>query len=142
MTIDELEKLAKAATQGKWYVSDKVFAVKDDTFLVIASPERWIAHVLEGTPLGEEDAAFIAAANPKVVLELIATTRQLQAERDAAHARGWNEAVEAAAKIAKNAWLVSTHGTIGDADYGNAICEQAANDIRALKKETTHGLQD
>ena len=74
--LDFLEAAAKAATPGPWghyghrphiNVPDEVRA-EDGTVIV--------------TVHNDCDAAYIAAANPAVVLELIAELRKAQAERD------------------------------------------------------------
>jgi hypothetical protein len=44
-------------------------------------------------------------------------------------------ALEEAAMVAKVQWLKSDHGTLGDADYGCAICEEAAAAILSLLPE-------
>lgn len=70
--LDALELKAKAATEGMWRCSKKVVfchTVNDD-FPVVCDA------------VGECDAAFIAAANPAAILELIAELRQARAERD------------------------------------------------------------
>jgi hypothetical protein len=56
--------------------------------------------------------------------------------RDAARA-ALRIALEAAAKVAKVQWLKSDHGTLGDADYGCALCEEAAKATRSLLPEET-----
>jgi hypothetical protein len=74
-TLDELEKLAGAATPGPWRVSETVAVLGSDRHLTIISDHRWIAHILEDSNLSEEDAAFIAAANPETILLLCRVAR-------------------------------------------------------------------
>ena len=103
----ELIRLAEAATPGPWiglnmvnldgsamsaddigeYVKNCVKktameqAVKDDRFLFISTngeDQPDICHVGNG-PMGPANAAFIAAANPQVVLALIARVKELEA---------------------------------------------------------------
>ena len=64
----ELEKLARAATQGEWTFRPEDGRVRGDMHVVV-----W------ETPL-DQDAAFIAAANPATVLDLLATIARLEAE--------------------------------------------------------------
>ena len=83
--INKLRKLAKAATPGRgWYVElgDYIYGEKD----VTDGEEEWqpvIAHTEDGEPVNFEGsvAAFIAAANPAAVLELL--DRLEAAENDA-----------------------------------------------------------
>lgn len=66
-------------------------------------------------------AAMLATAT-----EAATAIRDLIAERDAAHAKGWNEAIEAAAKVAYVTCAQTRHVTLGDA------CDAA---IRAMRKD-------
>lgn len=89
--LDSLEALAKAATPGPWKnVDTPAMSVCDEihdangTRIAMALTTR---HPRDGEQFidfdqAEANAAFIAAANPATVLELIATVRQAQAERD------------------------------------------------------------
>jgi len=76
--IDELEKLAKAATDGPWIkrYSERV-TMADDT-----DGSKSICHCYHAGPPGEwkhnENARYIAAANPQAVLELIDRVRELE----------------------------------------------------------------
>lgn len=98
--LDELEKLAKAATPGPWHFHQDDGTALDISEVCIPRPEEdvdlSIASLLE-----DRDGAFIAAANPQAVLELIELVRKAErahrtvaklygkvtAERDAALAR-------------------------------------------------------
>ena len=72
-TLDELEKLADAATQGPWrktghgvVIADRRTGNTDDDYIVM-----W-----DDTPdYVETDATFIAAANPQTIKQLIALVR-------------------------------------------------------------------
>lgn len=68
--LNTLESAAKAATPGPW-MSDGLSNVRctnnDHICVVLVSP------TFTGRTPTPEDAAYIAAANPAVVLELIAT---------------------------------------------------------------------
>lgn len=77
--LDHLESLAKAATPGPWdYGACEVFLKGTDFWPVIA------------TCRNEDDLAFIAAANPAVVLELIAELRRVSdMVRKEREARNW-----------------------------------------------------
>jgi len=66
--LDELERLAKAATRGPWTHSEQ--------------PSGWM-HMVIAPERGQicresmaRDATFIAAANPAVILELIRMMRE------------------------------------------------------------------
>ena len=91
--LDELEKLARAATPGPWTaLPDKTYPDRDRCVGIVGPPERNAYDELEPVRLVEtdsafypprmKDAAFIAAANPQVVLELISNQRLLAADRD------------------------------------------------------------
>lgn len=69
--LDTLEAFAKAATPGPWDTKE------GPDFSEILANSKNIA--LVGSQ--HKDAAFIAAANPAVVLELIAELRKGRAER-------------------------------------------------------------
>lgn len=71
----DLERLAKAATPGPWQ-PQSFRADQSRVFNVLAGPSAVVARVHEGNPRrAEPNAAFIAAANPSTVLELIAAAR-------------------------------------------------------------------
>lgn len=88
--LDELERLASAATQGPWFDSDGVvwFDSREQVCCgrgyhqccgepdIIGGQEK----LAESNPT---DAAFIAAANPATVLALIAATRRALAGYEA-----------------------------------------------------------
>ena len=67
---DKLKRLAEAATQGPWEVP--AFSRSG-----VHQPDLqcWI-------PSGEDDAAFIAAANPQTILALIAENERLKAQAE------------------------------------------------------------
>ena len=74
--LDELERLAKAATSGPWEVVDaRVFL--DDEDLEIRNGQHCI-----GFGSGEANAAYIVAAC-NAVPELIARVRELERQREA-----------------------------------------------------------
>lgn len=67
--LEHLETLAKAATPGPWE-QFACYDIVDDRGLIIA----------QGMPKGRcEDFTYIAAANPAVVLELVAELRKARA---------------------------------------------------------------
>ena len=70
--LSALESAARAATPGPWEESPNPFFIHDGHFTV--------AEVMSHNP--GDDSAYIAAANPAAVLELIAMVRSLQNERD------------------------------------------------------------
>lgn len=76
LDIDKLEALAEAATPGPWEnAEDAVFRV------IVEAGNRWVCDCISGkvhSPQEAKDAAFIAAANPAAILELIAAYRSLK----------------------------------------------------------------
>lgn len=78
--LDDLERTARAATPGIWEV-DRNTPFSDD-IMGIFQPDyrRYVVH-LDGSfhrdarPVSDEDAEYIAAARPEVVLELIRRLR-------------------------------------------------------------------
>jgi Ead/Ea22-like protein len=81
----ELRKLAEAATPGPWQVINGHYP----GFREIEGPSFRVSIVMSATNLTfsdgtqrETDAAFIAAANPQTILELLDKIDQLQAEID------------------------------------------------------------
>lgn len=76
--LDELERLAKAATPGPW---------KQHKFIGIHSPYVYKAHGSMGQIARtmrlstDADASFIAAANPATVLALVEALQAAQAMR-------------------------------------------------------------
>jgi hypothetical protein len=84
--LDKLEKLAKAATPGPWAyeeISEPGFRAPADyeakDFAITDENRMCPAIVWEHGDHGKNDAAYIAAAHPQTVLDLIAACR----ERDA-----------------------------------------------------------
>lgn len=83
--IDALEEHAKAATQGKWFHRT---APRRQGFVQVDVPGTAMAYGLEllgddytgygGNEQRELDCAFVAAANPSVVLELIHRLRMAE----------------------------------------------------------------
>ena len=79
---DELKRLAEEATGGDWYAGnayDKRFIA---AYQVIVKIEEGNYVILEGNQNFIEDAnrnvAYVAAANPKTILELIAENERLR----------------------------------------------------------------
>lgn len=84
--IDEIEKKAKAATQGKWITHDygvvSNFEVTSDISTICT-----VNSCNNGQPLPQFtklNAEYIASVSPDVTLKLIAYVRKLEAVRDAA----------------------------------------------------------
>lgn len=101
--LDELERLANAATPGRWVTFGDRRAI--DPKIV-----RWLGMHKPETQ-GKKNAEYIAAARPEVILPLIAEVRQLReellAEREAATAKER----ERCAKIAEEVRLWPTSFT-------------------------------
>jgi hypothetical protein len=75
--LAELAKIAKAATQGEWSITEHGDIIGGET-------AYYIVHSA-GNPLNPAiaaDLAHIAAASPDVVLSLLAQIEQLETERD------------------------------------------------------------
>ena len=78
MTHDELRKLAEAATPGPWDLGTKPEGKytsgtikKNGVEIAVTWPADWNDDYDTGSLPYKENAAFIAAANPKKVLELL-----------------------------------------------------------------------
>ena len=71
-----LESLAKAATPGPWEV-DSLYNIRSEDKVIVLVSKTYMSR--EPT---NENAAYIAAANPAVILKLIAELRQARKERD------------------------------------------------------------
>jgi len=87
--LDELERLAKAATPGPWFQTGAPW-FRDGSGVLAGSPDGNVAYLIadtddfglprdeyEGFPLGdkEDDAAYIASANPATILRLLSLAR-------------------------------------------------------------------
>ena len=73
MNINELDKLAKAATPGPW--SNRVVEGMEDNILS-CNEDKWIVFSDESATVEQNDSDYIAAANPSAILELIAAYRE------------------------------------------------------------------
>lgn len=74
MNIDELEKLARGAASGPWIVS----ADEDsDKWLVGYESQPGLVGYPVVSTYSDDDATYIAAANPAAILELISINREL-----------------------------------------------------------------
>lgn len=79
INIDELERLALAATRGEWDVANGHYPA----FSVLRGPSFHVSVVMSATDLSLEDSLrrmndldYIAAANPATMLQLIAIIRE------------------------------------------------------------------
>jgi hypothetical protein len=75
--LNDLRQKAEAATQGEWYIGYGGMA--GDDFAVIIS-RFWKNQICELTPRSykRENAEYIAAASPAVVLALVAEVERLR----------------------------------------------------------------
>lgn len=84
---DDLRALAEQATPGEWYVDRH--GVGSDTMLWVRPRDGDLWGICEVgapyAPRAQEDAAYIAAASPARVLELLAEVERLRAALDLAH---------------------------------------------------------
>lgn len=71
--LDELERLARAATSGRWAV-DEVGHVGAFS-VVLDDGDVGTCYIAQECDQGEADARYIVAAQPSRVLELIAVVR-------------------------------------------------------------------
>jgi hypothetical protein len=78
LDLDELARLARAATQGPWVVT----AEHGDGNVCMAHGDYPNSGYAHWGHLRVRDAAYIAAANPETVLALIAGFREMEAERE------------------------------------------------------------
>jgi hypothetical protein len=103
--LEELKRLAQAATGGTWIEDGKI---------IIATDVDEVVGRLAAT-IREEDADFIAAANPAAMLELI--QRLEAAEKDAARYRWLRD---------DNAYWPEEQGITGGMDLDASIDEAIA----------------
>lgn len=82
MTHDELRKLAEAATPGPWEIAERN---RSKCFSVEASPSMKIVCTYGDSLAAQQDSAYIAAANPKTVLELLDEIAELEGEIESLH---------------------------------------------------------
>jgi hypothetical protein len=75
MTLDELERLAREAIPGPWGADDA-----DNPHMITAGKHARGAFRYVTPEADCPDGAYIVAANPAAVLELIARVRELEAE--------------------------------------------------------------
>lgn len=85
--IENLEALAKTATPGPWTVDEECLAERDRLYVAKGKPGNLRGRILEVFAnclvrhAGRADnAKFIAAANPKAILEMAAEIRRLRTE--------------------------------------------------------------
>lgn len=79
--IEELERLAKAATPGPWATNFTYYRVESEKEHGWIN-DGWAIAEFHGTDK-EANHLFVAAANPAAVLELIAKIKELQSKLDA-----------------------------------------------------------
>jgi hypothetical protein len=76
--LDEIERLAKEATPGPWTSSIETDPETDKPGIIWADA----GHHCIGDMYATDDADYIAAVNPSVVLELIAELREYRRRED------------------------------------------------------------
>lgn len=86
--LTQLRKLAKAATSGEWYVSSFEVSAGGDSRVVMGGDRYSIARIADrNVDENQADAAYIAAANPAVILNLLDEIERLRRKHhDAAKA--------------------------------------------------------
>lgn len=87
--IEELERLAKAATPGPWKACGTVEQIGGDCKDIIPTSVSCTAYCYGGSAdrAEDKDLIFIAAANPFAVLSLIDRVKKAESDRDALAAR-------------------------------------------------------
>ena len=92
MTHEELRKLAEAATPGDWDLGTKPQGKytsgtikKNGVEIAVTWAAAWNDDYDTGSLPYKENAAFIAAANPKKVLELLDRIAELEGEIESLH---------------------------------------------------------
>lgn len=73
--LENIEELAKKATQGVWVADDGYVSTENSTGKCDDTSICW---ALEMQPCSKENAEYIAAVNPSVVLRLIHRIRFLE----------------------------------------------------------------
>lgn len=142
MLVSELKARAERATKGPWFTLGKPWTHDDQTDLAVIAGNR---DPHKGTLIAEcslsvdwtdgdddpriqeqKDAAYIAAANPSVVLELIGRLEQME---------------EVAEKVLREtAALVEVHGPAIRSDYGVTNLKCLEIRLEDLKKAlSSHG---
>ena len=144
MNIEELKRLAEAATPGPW--TDQACFHGEDCWCRIAISES--AKDQDGDPyvifhpgsVGARDARFIAAANPAAILELIRQRDQLLAALKSYRSAGAMPSYGDYASIQWESQQGPTNHAWGGGDckkhgrwYGHCHC--CANDWDKLKKQ-------
>lgn len=75
---DELERLARAATHQSWAAFTDESGPSPHTNLVSFSPITDCAVSISGVHKNDPNIAFIAAANPATILDLLAANRKMR----------------------------------------------------------------
>ena len=84
MNTEELKRLAEAATPGPWNTSPGGCGIIGPDKQWLGGMNDWVCEYSEEMTQSENNAAFIAAANPAAVLELIRQRDELvEALKDA-----------------------------------------------------------
>jgi hypothetical protein len=125
-----LRLLAEKATPGPWHASDFCQAPATEKHPAIDTCK---VRPLQRTALGSfkrEDAEYIAALSPDVVLGLLATIATLKRERDEARAEGFRQGRDAAAKVMRQ--LREALPPLAKCSW-NGACESGDQAIRALQ---------
>jgi hypothetical protein len=128
--LDKLEALARAATPGPWSYTGPEYGDRGGQFHNVESPAEEI--VGEFGP-SKENADFIAAADPDVVLALIAIARRAQPEGEAPQAaiKTWKERLFSRIPEARS-WPTGVVHEYGAADKDAEIEELRAATLSPL----------
>jgi hypothetical protein len=124
--ITSLQEAAEKATPGKWETMPASFSPR--TFIMRFDPtsdEQAIAVVTE-----RPDAAFIAAANPSAILELIASHKRMEAEI---------ERLRKALQFYADSWTFKANKRYGGLEWSptEALLDDCGNTARSALTDNT-----
>jgi hypothetical protein len=153
--VERLRKLAEAAEPGPWNVCDDEDAKGKFWHVWIGAgmSKRDVAQ-----PFTESDAAYIAAANPTAILELLATLEAANRDRQAAE-EALRELRELEAKATPGPWradfvgvwsmvmaggfggsnLAAVYANGAEGEANAAFIAAATEYVRSVLRETTPG---
>lgn len=127
--LDELEAKARAATPGPWRITDRRASPDGPGLDCNLSGPGISANIVRcaGSVNSEANAAFIAAANPAAVLELVARVRAYEAAL-ASVAQAGDDIVEMAESF------VAARDVISLRNYGSNIASVSRRAAHAATK--------
>ena len=112
--INELRKLAEAATPGPWNTSPGGCGIIGPDKQWLGGMNDWVCEYSEEMTQSENNAAFIAAANPAAILDMIAEVESLRDQVNGL--TGSLERAEKALKEAQEQQPVLCHAAFSNGD--------------------------